>query len=109
MKANRKWELEIPLHRKEAIEKSRAILSGQISEQIAPYFYDFPYKPTECRFLGKPIDFIVFPGLEEGNPREIVFLEVKTNTSSLSKKQRAIKKLVEDKKVGWKEYKINYD
>jgi predicted Holliday junction resolvase-like endonuclease len=64
LKTNRKWEMEIPLHRKNAIEKSRAILSGQFSEQIAPYFPDFPFKPTECKFLGKPVDFIVFPGLE---------------------------------------------
>jgi len=34
--------------------KSRAVLGGQFSEQLAPFLPDFKYLPTECRFVGKP-------------------------------------------------------
>ena len=54
------WQDELPGHRKDAIMKSRAVLGGQFSEQLAPYLPNFNYLPTECRFIGKPIDFLVF-------------------------------------------------
>ncbi|MEJ2267979.1 MAG: Holliday junction resolvase-like protein, partial [Nanoarchaeota archaeon] len=75
---NREWENELPNHRRKAILKSRAILGGQFSEQLAPYLPDFNYLPTECRFVGKPIDFIVFKGMDEKDINEIIFIEVKS-------------------------------
>ncbi len=48
-------------------------------------------------FLGQPLDLIYF------NNNEILFVEVKTGKSSLSKKQRKIKNLIRDKKVRWVE------
>ena len=50
------WEKQIESERKDAIQKSRAVLGGQFSEQLAPYLPDFPFSPTEVRFLGKPIE-----------------------------------------------------
>ncbi|HLD18783.1 MAG TPA: Holliday junction resolvase-like protein, partial [Candidatus Nanoarchaeia archaeon] len=60
-----KMKERIPEIREDAIKHSRAVLSGQFSEQLAPYLPDFPYKPTEARFIGKPIDFVVFKGMDE--------------------------------------------
>jgi len=59
------WEEELPKQRKEAIMQSRAVLGGQFSEQLAPFLPNFDNLPTECRFIGKPIDFIVFKGMDE--------------------------------------------
>ena len=60
---HREWEqILMPEHRKDAISRSRAVLGGQFSENLAPFLPDFPYKPNECSFLGKPIDFVVFKG-----------------------------------------------
>jgi len=53
-KTNGYWERELPDQRKDAIMKSRAVLGGQFSEQLAPFLPDFKYLPTECRFVGKP-------------------------------------------------------
>src|SRR3990167_3331921 len=78
------WQDEIPEHRKDAVMRSRSVLSGQFSEQLAPYLPDFSYKPTECKFLGKPVDFIVFKGLDDKNVEEIVFVEVKSGGSTMS-------------------------
>jgi len=92
--------------RKDAISRSRAVLSGQFSEQLAPYLPDFPYKPTEVRFVGKPIDFIVFKGLDEKEPSEVVFVEVKSGKSKLSGVEKKLKDAVENKRVSWEEYRI---
>ena len=65
IKRDRYWELELPSHRKDAVIRSRSVLSGMFSEQLAPFLPDFPFAPTECKFLGKPVDFIVFKGMDE--------------------------------------------
>src|SRR3989344_4540373 len=68
-----KLKEKIPEIREDAIKHSRAVLSGQFSEQIAPYLPDFPYKPTEAMFIGKPIDFVIFKGMDEKKIDEVVF------------------------------------
>jgi predicted Holliday junction resolvase-like endonuclease len=100
------WEAEIPNYRKDAILKSRAVLAGQFSENLAPFLPDFEFNPNECRFVGKPVDFLVFKGMDKKEIDEIVFVEVKSGDSKLSPIQRKIKQAVENKKVRWKEYRI---
>ena len=88
--------------RKNAINQSRAVLGGKFTEQLIPYLPGFSYDPTDARFLGSPIDFVVFPGLAEGDPTEVVFIEVKSGKSGrLTPKEKCIQKLVEGKKVRW--------
>lgn len=105
-KRNKFWEAELPSHRKDAIMKSRAVLGGQFSEQLAPYLPDFEYLPTECRFVGKPIDFIVFKGMDEKNINEVVFVEVKSGKAKLSSSEKKLKDAIDKKKVRWVEYRI---
>ena len=100
------WQDELPSHRKDAIMKSRAVLGGQFSEQLAPYLPNFNYLPTECRFLGKPVDFIVFKGMDERNITEVVFVEAKSGRSKLSPQEKSLKETIEKKKVRWEEYRI---
>ncbi|MBW6442608.1 hypothetical protein K0A97_02395 [Patescibacteria group bacterium] len=99
------WESEIPVHRKDAILKSRAILGGQFSEQLAPFLPNFPFSPTECRFMGKPIDLIVFKGMDGKNIEEVVFVEVKSGNSNLSPSEKKLKEAIDNKKVSWYEYR----
>ena len=49
--------------RRDAIGRSRAVLGGRFTEQMAPYLPEFRYDPTEARFIGSPVDLVVFPGL----------------------------------------------
>lgn len=100
------WQEQIPGIKKESIERSRASLSGQFSEQLAPYLPNFRYKPTECKFLGKPVDLIVFEGLDEKAVTEIVFVEVKSGGSELNSVQRKIRDAVKEGRVRWDEYRI---
>ncbi|MCL5018767.1 MAG: hypothetical protein M1416_03330 [Candidatus Pacearchaeota archaeon] len=100
------WEGELPSHRKDAIMKSRAVLGGQFSEQLAPYLPEFEYLPTECRFIGKPIDFIVFKGADEKKIDEVIFVEVKSGNAKLNQHEKNLKETIEKKKVRWVEYRI---
>ena len=48
--------------RKDSVERARSSLKGQIAEQMAPLLPGFPYRPADARFLGDPIDYVVFDG-----------------------------------------------
>jgi len=97
-----KREVELNQARKSAITQSRAVLGGKFTEQMAPYLPDFKYDPTEARFIGSPIDMVVFPGLAGGDPREIVIMEIKSGKNcQLTPQERKIRQLVEDGMVRW--------
>ena len=98
-----RWQDEVERARRSAVVQSRAVLGGKFTEQMVPYFPDFRYDPTEVRFIGSPIDMIVFPGLARGEPEEIVILEVKTGRSQLTAQQKKIRQLIEDGMVRWDE------
>jgi len=90
--------------RKDAISRSTATILGRIGEQLAPllFFTNYGINSKDVRFLGQPVDFIAFKGLEEGKLEEIVFIEVKSGkTKNLTPRERAIKRAVEEKKVSW--------
>ncbi len=95
-------ELEKSKIRQAAINQSRAVLGGRFVEQMAPYLPEFRYDPTEARFIGSPIDLVVFPGLAAGNPQEIVIMEIKTGRDCrLTPQQSKIRQLIEDGMVRW--------
>ncbi len=106
-KTNRYWENELPNHRQDAINRSRAVLGGQFSEQLAPFLPNFPYNPNECRFIGKPIDLIVFKGMDNKNIEEVKFIEVKSGNSQLTPSERKLKEAVEAGRVSWEEYRVD--
>jgi predicted Holliday junction resolvase-like endonuclease len=104
-----KWQSTLTQERKNAVSQSRAVLGGKFTEQMVPYFPDFKYDPTEVRFIGSPIDMVVFPGLAQGDPQEVVILEIKTGKSAgLTPAQKKIRQLIEDGMVRWDEiYRSN--
>jgi predicted Holliday junction resolvase-like endonuclease len=106
IKQNIYWEKQIPLYKKEAILKSRSILGGQFSEQLAPYLPNFPYLPTECKFIGKPVDLIIFQGMDNKNIENIIFMEIKSGKSKLNYSEKSIKEAIQNKRVKWEEYRI---
>jgi predicted Holliday junction resolvase-like endonuclease len=87
--------------RAESVLRSEAVLRGRISEQLAPLAPDFPFAPTDVRFIGTPVDFIVFDGYSEVRAgrreslRSIVFVDVKTGRASLTTIQRRIRNCLE--------------
>lgn len=95
--------------KKDALRRQKPILGGLFSEQIATLLPDFPkdLKASEARFVGKPIDFLFFKGMDEQNITEVIFLEVKTGRSSLSGVERQLRDAIREKKVAWREYRVS--
>ncbi|MDR0642381.1 MAG: hypothetical protein LBG07_07980 [Treponema sp.] len=84
------------------LKQSRAVLGGLVSEQIAPLLPGFPYDPGDCRFVGKPVDFIVFKGMNQGEITEIVFLEVKSGAAkALNDQEKKVRDAVLAGRVRW--------
>ncbi|MCE4614594.1 MAG: hypothetical protein F7B60_03605 [Desulfurococcales archaeon] len=95
--------------RKDAVEKSSAVVLGKVAEQLAPL--EFAVKtginPKDARFIGSPIDYIIFKGLYDGKPREILFVEVKAGKNAkLSSREKEVRKLIEECKVRWVKYDL---
>ncbi len=94
--------------REDAINKSRAVIMGKVTEHVMPYFEDFKYNPKDARFIGTPIDFIVFDGMCDGEVKQIAFVEVKTGKSGqLSKTEKQVRDVVANRQVFWD--KIHYN
>lgn len=91
--------------REDALRRSEAVLTGKISEQLAPIRVDFPFNPADARFLGSPIDFIVFDGYSDvrdgraNRLRSIVFVDVKTGGARLTPVERRVRACVEERRV----------
>lgn len=98
-----RWKSEFEERlRQDVLEKSRAALKGRIGEQLAPLLPMFKHEPADARFLGSPVDYIVFDGYRDGEPRGVVFVDVKTGkTATLSPIERKLKLVVEQGKVSW--------
>ncbi|HTX72080.1 MAG TPA: Holliday junction resolvase-like protein [Rectinemataceae bacterium] len=105
LEAERDLPDRLAAERGDAVRRSRAVLGGQMSEQLAPYLPGFPFDPTELRFIGKPVDFIAFIGASAGKIEEVAFVEVKTGGSSLSGVERSLRDAVQAGRVRWLEYR----
>lgn len=92
--------------RKDAIRRSKAVISGQVVEQLAPLLPNFPCSPADAKFLGQPIDYIAFVSDKKtGLIEEVVFIEVKTGSSTLSKREQSLKKAIKDGRVKYVEWR----
>ena len=89
--------------RKDAIQRSLAVTAGKVYEQLVPYLPDFPFNPKDVRFLGSPVDFVVFDGLSDGQVTRIVFVEVKTGAAVLSTRERRVRDAVQEGRIEWHE------
>lgn len=96
---NREWVIEREkASRAEAVKQSGATIRGNITQHLVPYFPDFPWNPRDARFIGTPIDLIIFSGLSEEKDLEgIIFVEVKSGkTGALSETQKKVKRYLEN-------------
>jgi predicted Holliday junction resolvase-like endonuclease len=95
------------LIRADAVQRSLAVTTGKVHEQLIPYLPEFPFNPKDVRFLGSPVDLVVFDGLAEGRMRRIVFLEVKTGEAGLSGRERRVRDVIEARGVEWLELRVS--
>jgi predicted Holliday junction resolvase-like endonuclease len=103
--------------REDAIKRSTSVRVGKEIERLVPFFAEFQYNPRDIRWLGDPVDFVIFNGYSEAKDvgdlnklNEIVICEIKTGKSRASKYERRIKELIEDRRIKWDEFRVEeYD
>jgi len=91
----------ISWERRDAVNRSRSTLKGKIGEQMSPLLPEFysKYEPADARFIGSPVDFIIFKNMgkfskDKKKLIEVIFLEVKTGSPTLTPLENAIKMAV---------------
>ncbi|MDG6949256.1 MAG: hypothetical protein JRM77_05300 [Nitrososphaerota archaeon] len=100
-------------NRADAVYTSRAVLKGKIAEQIAPLLPGFlaKYNPADARFIGSPIDYIIFRNMSKGDGSEdsieIVFLDVKTGKAGLNPIQKKIEAAATDRRISFDVLRIS--
>ena len=107
-----KFRTTIIQERSNANESSRHTLKGKIGEQMSPLFPEFysKYQPSDARFLGSPIDYIIFKHMSEYDsktkavdvPIDVVLVEVKSaKKTGLTEKEKAVRIAVEEGRVSF--------
>ena len=93
--------------RRDAVKRSHSTLLGSLFERLGPLLKGFTHNPRDLRSVLNPIDFVCFDGLAEtGKVDHVAFIEVKSGTSTLSPRQRSIRKAVENGCVSFEELQI---
>jgi predicted Holliday junction resolvase-like endonuclease len=102
-------ERDVEAARQQSVRQSRSVLNGQTLEQIAPYLPDLldEFNPADARFLGQPVDYVIFDGGDEGCLERIVFVEVKTGRSALSARQRQIREVIGANRVEFRTVRLS--
>lgn len=80
---------------------------------MTPITGQFKYNLSDARFIGSPIDYIIFDGysnIKDGAKEEdinLIFADVKTGKKAkLNKVQKKIKKAIDNKRIEWKTINI---
>src|SRR3989344_3409495 len=91
----REWQGNLVGIRKDIADRQRFGIKGKVTEAFAPFLSGFPFNASECKFMGDPIDYVVFEGLDERNVKAVHFVEVKQGSSKLSANQKQIKDIID--------------
>ncbi len=109
------WAEQESSIRKDAADRSRYVLKGKIAEHMVPMYKDvFKYDPSDARFLGAPIDYIIFDGytaVKDGKSDEsitVVLADIKTGNARLNRTERKIKEAVEQGRVRWETIRLDF-
>jgi predicted Holliday junction resolvase-like endonuclease len=102
--------------RQDALRQQRRVIKGLVSQELASLLPDWPkdLHISEARFMGKPVDYLVFKGMDEENITEVVFVEVKSGESHRLGKgnETSLKAVIqaaqngEKGKIRWEEYHL---
>lgn len=85
---------------------AKAINIGFILERLAPTMKSFRFNTNDCRSLFDPIDYIIFKGLSsKGKVERLIFTDIKTGSARLNAHQKAIKEVIDRKRVSWDVYR----
>ncbi|RNJ80398.1 MAG: hypothetical protein D9C04_01565 [Nitrosopumilus sp. B06] len=75
---------------------------GTTVEKTLPAHGNLELKMSDSRFLGEPIDLILFDGLSKNRVDKITFIEIKTGAGRLNDHQKQTRDAINDHKVEWR-------
>lgn len=106
----------LAIAQKRSVNTSRAVLKGKMAEQMAPIMPEFQYLPSDAKFLGDPVDYVIFDGytdFRDGEGRaediDVVLIDIKSGNARLSKGQQAIAQAVAEGRVRFETIRINFN
>ncbi|MFW9806336.1 MAG: Holliday junction resolvase-like protein [Candidatus Thorarchaeota archaeon] len=109
------WAEQESSIRKDAADRSRYVLKGKIAEHLVPLYKEvFKYDPSDARFLGAPIDYIIFDGYTavkdkaSDEPITVILADIKTGNATLNHTERKIKEAVESGRVRWETIQLDF-
>jgi len=101
---------------KRSVNTSRAVLKGKMAEQFAPILPEFRYLPSDAKFLGDPVDYVVFDGYSDfrdgdgtAEDIEVILLDIRSGGSRLSKGQQAIAQAVAEGRIRFETLRIDFE
>ncbi|MGE8540053.1 Holliday junction resolvase-like protein [Acinetobacter sp. ANC 3813] len=101
---------------KRSVNTSRAVLKGKMAEQLAPILPEFQYLPSDAKFLGDPVDYIVFDGYTDyrdgdglAEDIEVVLIDIKSGGARLTKGQQAIAQAISEGRLRFETIRIDFD
>ncbi|MFW9926128.1 MAG: Holliday junction resolvase-like protein [Candidatus Thorarchaeota archaeon] len=109
------WAEQESAVRKDAADRSRFVLKGKIAEHMVPLYGDiFKHDPADARFIGAPIDYLIFDGYtaakddKSNEPITVVLADIKTGNAKLNRTERMIKDAVEEGRVRWETIHLDF-
>ena len=101
---------------KRSVNTSRAVLKGKMAEQLAPIMPEFQYLPSDAKFLGDPVDYVVFDGYSDfrdgegaAEDIEVVLIDIKSGGARLTKGQQAIARAIQEGRVRFETVRIDFE
>ena len=109
------WAEQESAIRKDAADRSRFVLKGKIAEHMVPLYREvFKYDPADARFIGAPIDYLIFDGytavkdMNSDEPITVILADIKTGNAKLNRTERKIKEAVEQGRVRWETIQLDF-
>ncbi len=109
------WAEQESSIRRDAADRSRYVLKGKIAEHMIPMYRDvFKYDPSDARFIGAPIDYLIFDGytavkdMNSDEPITVILADIKTGNATLNRTERKIKEAVEQGRVRWETIQLDF-
>ena len=101
---------------KRSVNTSRAVLKGKMAEQFAPILPEFQYLPSDAKFLGDTVDYVVFDGYTDfrdgdgtADDIDVILLDIKSGGARLSKGQQAIAQAVREGRIRFETLRIDFE
>lgn len=109
------WAEQESSVRRDAADRSRYVIKGKIAEHMIPMVPEvFRHNPSDARFIGAPIDYLIFDGytaVKDGESDEeitVVLADIKTGNATLNRTERKIKEAVEKGRVRWETIQVDF-